>query len=534
MKKTHYIVIGTAVLVVLVFLFFRNGEPEYHYTEVERGDLVQEIFETGSTEKGNDVKASFREGGRIENIFKSEGESVNKGDVVAVLDKRDLELSLREARAALSSAEASLERMVTGSTREEVEVAEAAVKSAKNALSSAEDVLEDQKKNTEEALKTAYQSVPTVLGDVFSGVKEVNIGIKDIASTYFTGLVVSETTSGRRSRDVIRRSTEAIERYKDMAMESDITFSEKEEALEKTREELRTIIGEIDNIINIADSDFYEERVSDADKELLRGYRVSVNTVLGEVTSLIGSISLINTAERAKITSARNNVSSAENSLNQAEKELERVRAGAESADVRVREAAVDQAKAKIELLTNRISDATLRSPVSGMVSDVLARSGEVVSAGVPVAVITPEEDIQIAVDIYEGDISKISIGNEVSASFVAFPNRKFMGEVVFINPTGKIMDGVVYYSIKIILDEYPENVLPQMTVDVTIKTEERKDVLMIPERLTYRRDGKTYVMVFEEENYVERGVEVGIRGEGRMVEVVSGLNEGEKIFLDN
>ncbi len=533
MKKSHYIIVGTAVLAVTVFLLFRNSEQEHDYIEVERGDLVQEIFETGSTEKGDDVQVSFKEGGRIENILKSEGEIVQRGDVIATLNKRDLELSLREARAALSSAEASLERTVTGATKEEVEVAEAAVRSAETALSSAEDALEDQKKNTQEALRTVYQGVPTALGEVFSTVREVKLGVDDIASTYFTGLVVSETTSGRRSRDAIRRSTERIEEHKDMAIKSEITFSEKDEALEKTKEELRAIVREIDNIISVADSDFYEDRVTDAHKKLLREYRTAVNGTLGEITSLIGSISSADTAERTKITSARNSVSSAEKNLDQAKRELERVRAGAEPADVRIREATVDQAKAKVELLLNRISDATLRSPVSGTVSDVFARSGEVVSAGAPIAVVTPEEDIQIAVDIYEGDISKISVGDEVTASFVAFPSREFVGEVVFVNPTGKIMDGVVYYSIKIMLDEYPENTLPQMTVDVTIKTDEKENVLFLPDRAVRRREGKHFVNVLENGEIVEKEVETGITGEGRMIEIISGVEEGEKVVTD-
>lgn len=531
-KKYYYIGFGV-FLILLSFLIFRNGKEEFNFVIVERGNLTQELFETGSTEKGDDVKLGFKEGGRIESVLIKEGEKVSRGAVVATIDKRDLDLSLKEAEAALLSANATLDRFLKGATKEELSVVGASVESAKIALASAENNLEEQEKITDEVLRAVYQNVATLLGNVFSTAKEVEIGVNTLTNTHFTGLVVSETTSGRRSRDRITLNVKEIEEYKDLVIKAEVSFVEKEESLKKTESKLKLIIIEIDNLINVADSDFYKDKISNTEKELLRTYRGAVNTSLSQVIALLGNISSVNVETEATLTSLRGVVNSARSALNQAEAELSRVMANPDRSDVVMREAAVAQAKARVDLFKNRITDATLRSPVSGTVSSVLITGGEVVSPGSPVIVVTPDRDIQIAVNIYEGDISKVTVGDHVKASFVAFPQEEFEGEVVFINPTGKLIDGVIYYEIKIVLDEYPEKVLPQMTVDVTIRTAEKEKVLLLPERAVRRREGKQFVTILENGEKIEKEIFTGLRGEGRMVEIISGIVDGEKVIIE-
>lgn len=531
-KKYFFILVGV-LLIVLAFFLSKNGKEEENFVYVEKGNLVQELFETGSTEKGSDVKLGLKEGGKIENISVEEGKKVSRGTVIATVDKKELELSLKEAEAAFLSANATLNRFLKGATKEELSIVSAAVKSAETALSSAENNLEEQERITDEALRAVHQNVATLLGNVFSTVKEVEIGVDTLVDTYFTGFVVSETDSGRKSRDKIKLRVKEIENYKDLVIEEGVNFVKKEEALQKTESELKLIIVEIDNLISVADSDFYKDKISSTEKELLRTYRGAVNTSLSQVISLLGSISSVKIETEATLTGSRGVVNSARSALSQAEAELSRVTANPDKSDVTVREAAVTQAKARVDLLKNRIADTTLRSPVSGTISKILVSKGEVVSPGLPVAVITPEEDIQIVVDIYEGDISKVNVGNGVKASFVAFPQEEFEGEVVFINPTGKLMDGVIYYEIKIVLDKYPEKILTQMTVDVTIRTAEKENVLLLPERSIRRKEGKQFVTILENGEKIEKEIIIGLRGEGRMVEVVSGVAEGEKIIIE-
>ncbi len=539
-KKKIIIILILLFAVGGFFFFANNGENEQNYIEVKRGEIRQEIFETGSTEKGDDIRLSFKEGGRIENIVASEGEKIERGAIVARVDKSDLESSLKEARASLSSSKASLDKILSGATKEERRVAQAAVDSARSSLASAKENLEKQEKVAKEELKDIHRgtvaslSTPSLLGDVYSAIRDIELGVIDLADKYkFSSLVAPETTKGRRHRDAIRRSAREIEKYKDMVAQDEMNFEKMEEALKETEKELKSIITEIDGFIDVIESDFYEDRFTPEDKDILRKYRREVNNLLSSIGSRIGSISSANAKIDSQLATARSSVNSAESSLNSAKRELERVEADPSSADIRVQEAQIEQVETRIANIERKISETVLRSPVTGTISDVLMRKGEVASPTSPVVVLTPEEKIQIGVDIYEGDISKVSNGDPVSASFVAFENEEFPGEIHFINPTGKMIDGVVYYNVKIILYEYPENVLPQMTVDVTITTDKREDVLKIPERAITSEQGERFVKVLENGEHVRREVETGIRGEGRMIEIISGLKEGEKVLVD-
>ncbi len=533
LTKKYYIILVVLLIVSGAYFFSGNGNGEQEYFTVSRGNLAQELFETGSTEKGDDISLSFKESGKIESVFVKEGEIIKRGDVVAVLDKRDLNIALREAEAGLSSFRATLDGVLNPIKKEDVELYEARVSSAKTALSVAEDGLREQKRISEEEKKIVHQNTPVLLGNVYQQVKDIEIGVVRIAREYFSSMVATETTSGRRSRDAIKRITVNIEQYKELAIKSDVGFEEKNSALEETEKELRAIIRELDNLISVAESDFYKDRFLKADVDLLRLYRSTANNVLGEVVAHVGLVSTTSVKINADITRAEGAVSSAKSNLSEAERALSQVKASPRSSDIRAREADIKQAEARIDLLRNRIADTTLTSPVAGVVSNVLARSSEVVAGGSPVVVISPEEEMQVGIDIYEGDISKVKIGDRIKAKFVAFPDEEFEGEVVFINPTGRIIDGVIYYAIKIMLDEYPEKVLPQMTVDITIKTAQREDVLLVPERVIYRKDGKEFVQIIANGELKEAEIETGLRGEGRMVEIISGLSEGDRLLLE-
>jgi len=90
----------------------------------------------------------------------------------------------------------------------------------------------------------------------------------------------------------------------------------------------------------------------------------------------------------------------------------------------------------------------------------------------------------------------------------------------------------VVYYEITIDFEEVPEGVKPGMTADLVIKVDFKENVLIIPEKAAQKKDNRVIVEVLRNEVIEERDIEIGLRGSDDMVEVISGLNEGEKIIL--
>jgi multidrug efflux pump subunit AcrA (membrane-fusion protein) len=71
------------------------------------------------------------------------------------------------------------------------------------------------------------------------------------------------------------------------------------------------------------------------------------------------------------------------------------------------------------------------------------------------------------------------------------------------------------------------------MTANVVFYTEERTNVLMVPLRVVRTNaDGTKYVRVLENGQIKETTVKTGLRGDGGLVEILEGLQEGQEVIV--
>ena len=138
----------------------------------------------------------------------------------------------------------------------------------------------------------------------------------------------------------------------------------------------------------------------------------------------------------------------------------------------------------------------------------------------------------EIEVNIYEEDVVKINPGNPVDISLIAFPGQVFKGQVISIDPSEKLIEGVVYYKTIIHSEELPAGIQPGMTADLLINTASKENVLAIPNEAIQKGDDKLRVEILDGNSIKEREIEIGFEGSNGLVEVVSGLKEGDQIIL--
>ena len=67
------------------------------------------------------------------------------------------------------------------------------------------------------------------------------------------------------------------------------------------------------------------------------------------------------------------------------------------------------------------------------------------------------------------------------------------------------------------------------LTVTVSIITEQRSDILLVPNKAITSRGGKYYVQLVSEGKVAEKMIQAGIT-DGQNTEVVSGLSEGDQV----
>lgn len=532
-KKIILIIIVVLLLAVGIYqVFLKKEEPTFSLAEVVLGNISQEVAETGQVKKGEEINLSFKNSGRIEKIYVEVGDQIDSGESLAKLETTELTIQLQEAKAALSLAQSKLDKLLAGTSPEEIQVAETSVSNAKIALESAQQNLKDTKASAEEDLNADYEDALNTLDDSYLKIYNAFNVADLIQRTYFIASD-QEGIRVRENKDKIENTMTQAKSYLDVAKADpkneniDIALSEIKKALEETYDALG-IIREV------CEDPAYRNAVSSTDKTSLDTQKGYINTALTNITDSQQTISSTKLTNEANINTSIASVSTAQGSLAAAEDELSLLTASPRQEDIDLYQAQVNQAQAQVQILENQIRDATLKSPTKGQIIKINKKVGEMAQSALQDAVITllPATPFEIEVDIYEEDVVKVNIGNLVDISLVPFPGEVFQGRVISIDPAEKLIEGVVYYKVIIAFEKMPEGVKSGMTADVIIKTALKENVLIIPEDALQKRDGKQIVEVFKEGNIEDREIEIGLFGSDDMVQVISGLKVGEKLIL--
>ncbi len=280
----------------------------------------------------------------------------------------------------------------------------------------------------------------------------------------------------------------------------------------------------------------YDSNVSSVENNLL-----SAQTNLEDaIKTARNTLSSVRLSGEKNIAAAEAKVSTALESLNYAKAQLDEIKAPARSQDVSLYKAQVKQAEAAYDLIAQQIEDSIIRSPINGTITKLNYEPGEQIVSGSPVVSVLNDNSFEIKVDISEADISKINVDDQVEITLDAFGDDIiFNGIVSFIDPAETVIQDVIYYKVTIQLIEddgldqsYYDGIKSGMTANVIIATAYKENVLLVPSRAILEKDelGK-YVRVLENKTIKEVPIKTGLRGDGGMVEILSGLKEGEEII---
>jgi len=524
-KSIVYLLIGIVIIITIFSLINRNSQ-DYQLYEVKSDNITKEILETGAVTKGEALNLSFPFAGTIEKINVSEGQLIEEGQVLIELDKTDLLAQRNQAQQKLASALAELELLKKGGRDEAVKTAENKIENTLASLQSAERALEQAEETAQNALDQAYSPVFSSINESYILTKSIIDGLEEIRDEYFVGIYFSETYQARNSIMEIKSNYQIL---KDLVND----FEKNDESLLTAEKAYANIEKEIENIILVIESDKYKDRISQADEEIIWDYKDEANSMLLQLTSLKNNIASVKNQNNANIIAAESQKITAQTNYTAAVDNLENVKLGGTSLEVESVEALVESAREDVNLIQRQIERSTLTAPSQSRVSLIHTQEKERIAAFSPVIVLIPEKDFQIKADVYERDVVKIQTGNSVVIEFIAFPKQEFKGEIISINPIGKIKDNVVYYEIIVDLKTMPDNLMVEMTADLIIQVEQKQDVLVFPQQAVIREAGKTFVRVFENRQIIKREIETGISDFAGNIEALKGLEPGEIIILD-
>ena len=199
--------------------------------------------------------------------------------------------------------------------------------------------------------------------------------------------------------------------------------------------------------------------------------------------------------------------------------------------------ATVDAARLNLEAAMDALDDASVEAPIGGVVTAVMVKEGDNLTSMNffnPAFHIIDPSNLEMTGLIDEMDIAEISTGQKAIVTMDALPGMEVVGNVTYISAAAMIEAGVVMYETTVTLQNPGSEVKDGMSATADIVMDEKENVLVIPTSAVMRGDaGEDIVYVVDAEGEATaRPITTGMRS-GRIIEVVSGLSEGEIIALE-
>lgn len=178
---------------------------------------------------------------------------------------------------------------------------------------------------------------------------------------------------------------------------------------------------------------------------------------------------------------------------------------------------------------------ASLDAPMNGYISEVFKREGEYVAAGEAIATLNSIASVRLVADLPEKYIAlrnRISSANfRLSYSEETFNTSDFNGRMIGVGTS--VSDNSAYLPVTFEMNNAGSQMVPGSYAEVWLITEERQNVLSVPESALTEEQGQFFIyQKLDAECYKKLPVKLGERN-GKNVEIISGIHGGEEIVTE-
>lgn len=497
-RPTIYIPLSVIVLILVGSLIFSGDKNGREIFEVKKGEVLQTVSVTGKTKPASYVDLGVEKGGRVTSVSAQVGDKVTKGQILVRLDSGDLYANLLQSKANLLAEEVKLSEMKKGTRIEEIQISEAQKRSA-------EDTLSDSILNLRDKVQEAYTKTD------------------DAIRNYIDEMFENPRTQGANF----------LFQVNNFQLEININLGrvEVEQILTKWASNYEITVSEVKN--NLSKVKVLLDNVAFAVNSLTPYGSVTQTNIDKYKTSVSSARTAVNLA-LSNLTTAETSYNSAQSALDIAIRQYELKLSGYTEEAIKSQEARVMQMQAQVTNSEAQISKNIIYTPISGIVTKQDAKVGEVLSVSASVVSVMSLGNFEIEAYVPEVNIGKVKVDDIALVDFDAFVGEIFKGKVIYIEPAETMINNVPNFKIKISLDEMDQKIKSGLTANVNIETAKKTDVLSVPKYAVTKEGEKYFVNKVVGSEDVKTEVTLGLQGDNGYVEVVSGLELGEKVSFSN
>lgn len=174
-------------------------------------------------------------------------------------------------------------------------------------------------------------------------------------------------------------------------------------------------------------------------------------------------------------------------------------------------------------------------APINGSVIVRNVESGQTFTTNDAIFDLSDRLTVKAQVD--ETDIAQIKLKQKAVLVLDAYPGQRIAGHVDQIAYDAKTVNNVTTYIVDVLPESTPEFMRSGMTANVTFEVGAKQSTLLIPVEAVKLQNGSAYVLIPGTDNnsnnapQQQRPIQTGL-SDGKRIEVVSGLTEGEKILV--
>lgn len=191
----------------------------------------------------------------------------------------------------------------------------------------------------------------------------------------------------------------------------------------------------------------------------------------------------------------------------------------------------VANAESQLGLARRTLSYALVFAPIDGYVAERTADLGEYVSPTSKVATIVRINPIRIRIDIPEQAIPEVKMGQSVSMTTSAWPDKNFSGRIARISPN--VTPNSRTLTVEAEIDNSGGLLKPGQFATVRILQPRPAPAVLVPARAVRTESGVSRVFAIKDGHAQQRLVQLG-QTEGDLVEIKSGIAEGEQVATSN
>lgn len=552
--KKKIIIISSIIVVILIIAIlsiFRPKTVENEKIETElisKRDIAKSISATGVISTTNTKNfSSTLNGLKVKTVNVKEGDKISVGDVICTFDTSTIEENL-----------ASLNKTLNATKEQGNLTVHSAKRGLNEAITNKDKQVSASQADVDKALK-AYQDAEASLNSAKTDLSTKIVNLNNYAATY---------EQAKKAYTAVESQYKSLETAYNQAM---YNHDAKKAAFDSTKIEYDkyTDANRPENILNAyntAKTELENAKVLlNTANTNLSNYKTTYEQEKAKYTPVQNNYQALSTA----VSTAQGNIAGLEATVNQlkatydgtvkalntavsaADSQIATMQDSLSGAEISSSVGTETQAM-QIKEYQNKLEEGTLKSTVSGTVTKVNVKPGDIYT-GTTIATVEGCEEFIVEAEIDEYDIADIKEGMKVLIKTDATREKELEGKVIYTATSATnsstqvgmsstavgqmgVPSGNATYTVKIALNTPNDRLRLGMNAKLSIITEMKENVWSVPYDSVYTRDdGTKYIEIAKNETGEEKeelDVKTGIEGT-YYIEIISDkLKDGMKIIL--